>query len=84
MSTLGFVVEDTGGGCQWLRRGRLAITSLDFRLPKKGQPCVLVTLDEHGDCDGGLPLNFPSLEEAFDYVEETSAIYSSVNQQPKD
>lgn len=77
MNMNGFKVEETGGGCQWLRKGRLAITD-DAMLPKSGEPCVLVTLDEAGDYDSLMePINFPSLEAALAYVASAERIYGS-------
>lgn len=65
----GFVVENTGGGCQWLRRGQLAITDGECGIPKRSQPCRLFTLTIEGspiDGDDGMP--FASLDAAFAYV----------------
>lgn len=73
----GFEVEETGGGCQWLRRGRLAITDGDAGLPKQGESCELITLDANGDYSDLIePMTFPSLEACLAYVEAAGRIYS--------
>ncbi len=62
----GWAVEDTGGGCQWLRKGQIAITDGEVGLPDWGQHCSIVTLDANGSYDESMPLiECPSLEKAF-------------------
>lgn len=79
----GWTVEDTGGGCQWLRKGQLAITDGEASLPVWGKPCVLLTLTRDGDYDELMnPINYGILEAAFADLEaaakpEANGVYGS-------
>ncbi len=71
----GFEVENTGGGCQWLRKGNIAITDGECGLPQDGKPCTVYGLNETGsvDCVGGQ--EFPSLEAGLAFVRSCKRIY---------
>jgi len=72
----GWTVEETGGGCQWLRRGLIAITDGDAGLPEYGKPCVIVTLDANGDYDQLMPaIEVASLEKALADIDAINRIY---------
>ena len=74
----GWEIEDTGGGCQWLRNGFYAITDGEAGLPKSGEPCALVTLNKDGDYDELMPIvNYPSPEAALAHLEACERIYGS-------
>lgn len=69
----GWAVEGTGGGCEWLRRGNVAITDGDAGAPEWGQPCAAVTLDENGDYDDGAPpRHYGTLEAALAFEGATA------------
>lgn len=77
MNSAVWTLESTGGGCQWLRNGRLAITDGEAGAPEKNKPCVLVTLDENGDCDQLIPpIDFGSPEAAMAAVKAWERIFS--------
>ena len=78
---MGFIIEATGGGCEWLRRGRLAITDGDAGIPGEGDMALLLTLDEAGDyADADSGHEFPSLRAALAFVESCERIYGSRNE----
>jgi hypothetical protein len=71
---LDWTIEDTGGGCQWLRKGEIAITDGEAGLPVKGQSCLLIVLN--GDYDEQVAAReFPSLEAAFADLASAERIY---------
>lgn len=64
----GFAVENTGGGCQWLRRGFFAITDGEASLPRATGPATVFPLDQDGNAQPELGVAFPSLKAAVAFV----------------
>ena len=62
----GWAIEETGGGCQWLRKGCYAITDGDAGVPDKRGTCMLFTLDKNGNADEGT--SFGSVDAALAFL----------------
>lgn len=78
-----WVIEDTGGGCQWLRKGQIAITDGEAGLPEWGKPCAIVTLNHDGSWDELIPpINVSCLEKAFADLEAWARIYPKLDPKP--
>ena len=69
-------IENTGGGCQWLRKGQIAITDGEAGLPVSGEPCTVVTLCVDGAPSELIPpKDYPSLEAALADLRAMARIY---------
>lgn len=69
----GFAIEDTGGGCQWLRKDRIVITDGEASLPRANEPCRMYTLDVNDNADEGQ--DFESLDAALAFLNASNRIY---------
>lgn len=74
-------IESTGGGCQWLRNGQLAITDGEAGLPVCGKPCSLLTLKMDGSFDErGTVIKYGSPEAVFVDLEAMERIYGQTSE----
>lgn len=76
-----FEVEDTGGGCKWLRSGKWAITDGEYGVPCEREVCFLFELDREGQPVGD-GVAMPSVKCAQAYAEHVERVYGRLSRAP--